>query len=146
MSCLLKGNLKYWKQCFNLSVEVLIIKPLYHSNWFFQSPWIKHMNFLRINCLKSLSASDLHFEFGDSSLKSEKLLLKCSFLSFEGCDLLLDSAVLCLLEIKMPFHLFLNSHQFVRKTLFDICCFHRQYWLESVFFWSQNLHLLLMIV
>jgi hypothetical protein len=45
--------------------------------------------------------SDLHFQFGDSALKSEQLLLKGSLFSFEGGDLLLDATVLCLLEIEV---------------------------------------------
>ena len=49
-------------------------------------------------------AADLHFEFSDSSLESEQLLLKGSFLSFERGDLLLNSTIFCLLEIKVPLH------------------------------------------
>ena len=48
-------------------------------------------------------AADLHFELGDSSLQSQQLLLQGCFLSLEGGDLLLDSAVFGLLEIKVPF-------------------------------------------
>lgn len=46
-------------------------------------------------------AADLHLKFGDSSLKSEQLLLKGCFFTLERGNLLLDSAVFCLLEIKV---------------------------------------------
>ena len=48
-------------------------------------------------------AADLHLKFGDSSLQSQELLLQCGLFSFEGGDLLLDSAVFCLLEVKVSF-------------------------------------------
>lgn len=48
-------------------------------------------------------AADLHFEFGNAALESEQLLLKCGLLALEGRDLLLDPAVLSLLEIEMSF-------------------------------------------
>lgn len=46
-------------------------------------------------------ASDLHFEFRDSPLESEKLLLESGLFTLEGGDLLLDSAILCLLEVEV---------------------------------------------
>lgn len=48
-------------------------------------------------------AAHLHLQLGDSPLQPQQLLLQCGFLSLEGRDLLLDSAILCLLEIEMPF-------------------------------------------
>jgi hypothetical protein len=45
----------------------------------------------------------LHLEFGDSPLQAEELLLECSFFSLQRGDLLLDAAVLSLLEIEMSF-------------------------------------------
>jgi len=47
-------------------------------------------------------ATDLHLKFCDSALESEELLLECGFLALERGDLLLDSAILCFLEIEMP--------------------------------------------
>ena len=90
--------------------------------------------------------SYLHLQFGDSSLKTQQLLLKSCFLTLQCCDLLLDSAVLSLLEIEMSLHLFLNTNQLVGKTLLDISCFHSEHGLKSVFFWSEDLHFFLVIV
>jgi hypothetical protein len=47
-------------------------------------------------------ASNLHFEFSDSPLESEELLLQSGLFSFEGGDLLLDPAILGLLEVPLP--------------------------------------------
>ena len=47
-------------------------------------------------------ASDLHLQFGNSSLQAKQLLLECCFLSLKRSNLLLYPAVLGLLEIKMP--------------------------------------------
>lgn len=66
----------------------------------------------------------LHLKFSDSSLKSQKLLLKSGLLSFQGCDLLLDSAVLCFLKIKMSLHFLFDSDQLIGKTFLDISSFH----------------------
>ena len=78
--------------------------------------------------------SDLHFEFCDSPLQAKELLLKSSLFPFQGCYLLLDAAVFCLLKIKMPFpklmkliHFFLYPDELVGETLLDVCCFHRQH-------------------
>lgn len=48
-------------------------------------------------------AADLHLQLGDSPLKAKKLLLESGFLAFQGSDLLLNSTVLGLLEIKVSF-------------------------------------------
>ena len=54
--------------------------------------------------IKSLTfGSDLHLQFRNSSLQSKELLLEGGFLSLQRCDLLLDSTVLCLLEVEVPF-------------------------------------------
>ena len=50
-----------------------------------------------------LLAADLHFQLGDSPLEAEELLLEGCFFAFERGDLLLDPAVLGLLEVKMSF-------------------------------------------
>lgn len=47
-------------------------------------------------------AADLHLQFGDPTLQTEQLLLQGSLLALEGGDLLLDTAVLRLLEVEMP--------------------------------------------
>lgn len=47
-------------------------------------------------------ASDLHLKFGDPPLQAEQLLLQGCLLALEGSDLLLDAAVLGLLEVEMP--------------------------------------------
>ena len=47
-------------------------------------------------------AADLHLQLGDPSLQSEQLLLQGRLLALEGGDLLLDAAVLRLLEVEMP--------------------------------------------
>jgi len=64
--------------------------------------------------------ADLHLELSDSSLEPQQLLLQSCFLALEGGDLLLDSAVLCLLEVKMSFpkvtcilHFFLDADKLV---------------------------------
>lgn len=46
-------------------------------------------------------AADLHFQLGDSPLQSEELLLQGGLFSLEGGDLLLDAAILGLLEVEM---------------------------------------------
>lgn len=46
-------------------------------------------------------ATDLHLKFGDAPLEAEELLLKSSFLTLEGGDLLLDTTVFCLLEVEV---------------------------------------------
>ena len=46
-------------------------------------------------------AADLHLQLGDSSLQAEELLLQGGLFSLERGDLLLDAAVLRLLEIEM---------------------------------------------
>lgn len=46
-------------------------------------------------------ASDLHFEFSDSPLQAQELLLECGLLALEGGDLLLDAAVFSLLEVEV---------------------------------------------
>ena len=46
-------------------------------------------------------AADLHFEFGDAPLEAEQLLLEGGLFALEGSDLLLDAAVLGLLEVEM---------------------------------------------
>lgn len=48
-------------------------------------------------------AANLHLQLGDPSLKAKQLLLEGSLLTFQGSNLLLDSTVLCLLEIKVSF-------------------------------------------
>ena len=53
---------------------------------------------------KSLTfTSHLHFEFGDSTLEAEELLLQGSFLSLQGGDLLLDATIFGFLEVKVSF-------------------------------------------
>ena len=66
-------------------------------------------------------AADLHLQLSDPSLQSQQLLLKSRLLSFEGSYLLLDSAVFCLLEVKVSFpkvscilHFFLDADELVR--------------------------------
>ena len=46
-------------------------------------------------------ASYLHFEFSDAALQAQQLLLQGSLLSLKGSDLLLDAAVLGLLEVEV---------------------------------------------
>lgn len=46
---------------------------------------------------------DLHLQLRDSSLQAQELLLEGGLFSFEGGDLLLNPAVLCLLEIEVSF-------------------------------------------
>jgi hypothetical protein len=46
--------------------------------------------------------SNLHLKFCDSPLESKELLLQGGLFSFKRSDLLLDSAILCLLEVEMP--------------------------------------------
>jgi hypothetical protein len=48
-------------------------------------------------------AANLHLQLGYSTLEAKKLLLKSSLLTFQRSYLLLDSTVLCLLEIKVSF-------------------------------------------
>ena len=48
-------------------------------------------------------AAHLHLEFGDSALQAQELLLQGGLLPLEGGDLLLDAAVLSLLEIEVSF-------------------------------------------
>jgi len=48
-------------------------------------------------------AANLHLQLGDSSLKAKKLLLESSLFTFKRSYLLLNSTVLCLLEIKVSF-------------------------------------------
>jgi hypothetical protein len=45
--------------------------------------------------------SDLHLKLGNSSLEAEELLLEGCLFSLERGNLLLDSAVLSFLEVKM---------------------------------------------
>lgn len=56
--------------------------------------------FLIIYLSMSLT-THLHFQLCDSSLQSEQLLLQGCFLALQGCDLLLDTAIFCFLEIKV---------------------------------------------
>lgn len=46
-------------------------------------------------------AADLHFQLSDSPLKSKELLLEGGLLPLEWGDLLLDAAILGLLEVEM---------------------------------------------
>jgi hypothetical protein len=91
-------------------------------------------------------ASYLHLQLSDSSLESQKLLLKSCFFPFQSGDLLLNSAVLSLLEIEVSLHLFLDTHQLIGKTLFDICSFHCEDRFECVLLRPEDLHFFLMIV
>ena len=50
-------------------------------------------------CISASLAADLHFQFGDSALEAEELLLESGLFSLEGSDLLLDAAVFGLLEV-----------------------------------------------
>lgn len=58
--------------------------------------------------------ANLHLQLSNPPLKSKQLLLERGLLSFEWGDLLLDAAILRLLEIEMPFHLLLNSDELIR--------------------------------
>lgn len=46
--------------------------------------------------------SDLHFQLSYSPLEPQQLLLESSLLALERRNLLLDSAIFCLLEIEVP--------------------------------------------
>jgi hypothetical protein len=90
--------------------------------------------------------SDLHLQLSDPSLQTQQLLLQSSLFPLQGSDLLLDSAVLSLLEIEVSLHFLFNADEFIGKTLLDISGFHGENRLKCVLFRPENLHLFFMIV
>lgn len=74
-------------------------------------------------------------------------------LAFQGGDLLLDSAIFCLLEIEMALpkisfilHFFFDAYEFIGEAFLDISSLHGEYRLKGVLFTSEDLHFLLVII
>lgn len=90
--------------------------------------------------------TNLQLELLDSLLHSDYILLKCSLISFELSELLLQSLPLSMLIVVMSPDLFFDSVQLISQGLASVLAFHSQHTLQCFLLTAQDLAFLLVCV
>ena len=104
---------------------------------------LARLRFKEVSCVV---LTNLEFKFSHSSFQLEQLHVKGSLFASESSHLLLDARILSFLVSVVAFHFLFHLEVLIGESLPDFLSLQSEHALQGLFFATEHLHFLLVVV